>query len=36
MDARGISEAELAEGSRPSTLEQLADWSQWADRALVF
>jgi uncharacterized protein involved in oxidation of intracellular sulfur len=36
MDARGITEAELAEGSRPSTLEQLADWTHWADKALVF
>lgn len=36
MDARGITEAEFAEGSQRSTLEQLADWTQWADRALVF
>jgi uncharacterized protein involved in oxidation of intracellular sulfur len=36
MDARGVTEAELAEGSHRSTLEQLADWTQWADKALVF
>jgi uncharacterized protein involved in oxidation of intracellular sulfur len=36
MDARGITDGELAEGPRPSTLEQLANWSQWADKALVF
>lgn len=36
MDARGITEVELAEGNRRSTLEQLTDWTQWADRALVF
>ena len=36
MDARGISEAELTEGTRRSTLEELADWTQWAERALVF
>jgi uncharacterized protein involved in oxidation of intracellular sulfur len=36
MDARGISEAELAEGVSRSTLEQLADWTIWADRTLVF
>lgn len=36
MDARGITEAELAEGSRPSTLDQLADWTSWAAKALVF
>jgi uncharacterized protein involved in oxidation of intracellular sulfur len=36
MDARGITDGELAEGPRSSTLEQLANWSQWADKALVF
>ena len=36
MDARGISEAELAEGAKRSTLEQLTDWTAWADKALVF
>jgi uncharacterized protein involved in oxidation of intracellular sulfur len=36
MDARGITEAELAEGSHRSTLEQLTDWTQWADKTLVF
>ncbi len=36
MDARGIAEAELAEGAHRSTLEQLTDWTLWADRVLVF
>ncbi len=36
MDARGIAEAELTTGAERSTLEQLADWTQWADRTLVF
>jgi uncharacterized protein involved in oxidation of intracellular sulfur len=36
MDARGIAEPELAEGTRRSTLEQLTDWTRWADKALVF
>ena len=36
MDARGIAEAELAEGTHRETLEQLADWSLWADKILVF
>ena len=36
MDARGISEAELAEGSHRSTLEQLTDWTQWADKVITF
>jgi uncharacterized protein involved in oxidation of intracellular sulfur len=36
MDARGISEGEVAEGARRSTLEQLTDWTLWAERVLVF
>lgn len=36
MDARGISEAELTEGSRRSSLEELTRWTQEADRVLVF
>ncbi len=36
MDARGIADADLAEGARRSTLETLTDWTQWADRVLVF
>jgi uncharacterized protein involved in oxidation of intracellular sulfur len=36
MDARGITETELAEGTHRSTLEQLTDWTQWADKTLVF
>ncbi|MBI4486354.1 MAG: DsrE family protein [Acidobacteria bacterium] len=36
MDARGITETELAEGTHRSTLEQLTDWTQWADKILVF
>jgi uncharacterized protein involved in oxidation of intracellular sulfur len=36
LDARGIAETELADGMRRSTLEQLTDWTQWADKVLVF
>lgn len=36
MDARGITEGELADGTHRSTLEALTDWVQWADRTLVF
>jgi uncharacterized protein involved in oxidation of intracellular sulfur len=36
MDARGITDAELADGTHRSTLEQLAGWTQWAERSLVF
>lgn len=36
MDARGIVDTELGDLSHRSTLEQLTDWVQWADRTLVF
>ena len=36
MDARGIAEAELIEGTHRSTLEELANWTQWADKVIVF
>jgi uncharacterized protein involved in oxidation of intracellular sulfur len=36
MDARGITDAELVEGARRSTLAELTSWTQWADKVLVF
>lgn len=36
MDARGLQDADLVQGSRRSTLEELTDWTLWADRVLVF
>jgi uncharacterized protein involved in oxidation of intracellular sulfur len=36
MDARGIRDAELIEGCRRSTLAELASWTQWADKVVVF
>ena len=36
MDARGIAETELAEGATRSTLEQLTDWTIWADKVITF
>jgi uncharacterized protein involved in oxidation of intracellular sulfur len=36
MDARGITDEELAEGCRRSSMDQLTDWTQAADRVLVF
>ena len=36
MDARGVSDAEIVEGARRSTLVQLADWTIEADKVLVF
>jgi uncharacterized protein involved in oxidation of intracellular sulfur len=36
MDARGLVDDELAEGAHRSTMEQLTDWTLWADKVLVF
>ncbi len=36
LDARGLSEELLVEGARRSTLEELTDWTLWADKALTF
>jgi uncharacterized protein involved in oxidation of intracellular sulfur len=36
MDARGLRDAELLEGARRSTLNELADWTLEADKVLVF
>lgn len=36
MDARGLTEAELTTDAKRSTLEQLTDWTVWADKVLVF
>lgn len=36
LDARGISEAELAEGTHRGTMEELTNWTQWADKVIVF
>ncbi len=36
MDARGMSEAEIADGTFRSTMAELAEWTAWADKVLVF
>jgi uncharacterized protein involved in oxidation of intracellular sulfur len=36
MDARGIAEAELVDGAHRSTMDELTDWTVWADKVLVF
>ncbi len=36
LDARGLTDEELAEGPERSTLEELADWTEWAEKVLVF
>jgi uncharacterized protein involved in oxidation of intracellular sulfur len=36
MEARGLESGELADSTRESTLPELVDWTQWADKVLVF
>jgi uncharacterized protein involved in oxidation of intracellular sulfur len=36
MDARGIADEDLAPGTRRSSMEELADWTLWADRVVTF
>jgi uncharacterized protein involved in oxidation of intracellular sulfur len=36
MDARGINDAELVDGTRRSTLDELAGWTAWAEKVVVF
>jgi len=36
MDARGIAEDLLAKGARRSSMEELADWTLWADRVVTY
>lgn len=36
LDARGIRDDMLVEGAHRSSLEQLTDWTLWAEQTLVF
>jgi uncharacterized protein involved in oxidation of intracellular sulfur len=36
MDARAIGESQLVEGARRSSLDELADWTAWADKVITF
>ena len=36
MDARGVSTENLIEGAQRLTLEDLADWTLWADKVITF
>ena len=36
MDARAIREEQLIEGAQRSTLEELTDWTLWADKVISF
>jgi uncharacterized protein involved in oxidation of intracellular sulfur len=36
LDARGLNEEMLVDAAQRSTLEQLTDWTLWAEQTLVF
>ena len=36
MDARAVDDDELVEGARRSSLEELTDWTLWADEVITF
>lgn len=36
MDVRGLQAADMLSGIHRGTLEELADWSEWADKLMVF
>lgn len=36
LDARGITDAQLVDGARRSTMEELAAWTLDADRTVTF
>jgi len=35
-DARGIAEGDLVEGAARGTMDELGEWTEWADKVLVF
>ena len=36
MDARGVGEADMAEGTHRSSMAELAEWTAWADKVITF
>lgn len=36
MDARGLKDADLVEGTRRSSLDEQTEWTLWAEKVLVF
>jgi uncharacterized protein involved in oxidation of intracellular sulfur len=36
MDARGMAAERLVEGTHRGSMDELAEWTQWADKVLVF
>lgn len=35
MDARGIKDEELVEGTKRSSLDEWTEWTLWADKVIV-
>ncbi len=36
LDARGLTENQLTASARRSTMDELTDWTQWADKVITF
>lgn len=36
MDARGIADTDLIDGTLRGTMAQLSQWTEWADKVIVF
>lgn len=36
LDARGLAKEDLTQGVHRGSLEELADWTEWSDKILVF
>lgn len=36
MDARGIQDTELADGALRGSMDELTEWTEWADKVIVF
>ena len=36
MDARGLAEGDVVEGVHRGSMEELTDWTLWADRVIVY
>ena len=36
LDARGVSETDLVEGAKRGTIDELSEWTIWADKVLTF
>lgn len=36
LDARGIAETDLIEGAHRGTLDEVTEWTAWADKVLLF